>query len=163
MLTDFKQLPSSARIWIYQANQALNSEQIAAMQTDWETFLQTWQAHKQDLKAAVKCFYNRFWVVGVDENLNAASGCSIDKQVNFVKFLEQKYQISLLDRSQIAFLHQEQIFTIPFQELERAIQAGIITPETYVFNNSLTQKQELEKNWIQTVENSWLKRYFATA
>lgn len=160
MIIDFEQLPSSARIWIYQASQALNQEQISAIQKEWEQFLQTWKAHERDLQAAVKCFYNRFWVVGIDENFNAASGCSIDKQVNFVKFLEQKYQISLLDRSQIAFLHQEQIFTIPFYELEKAIQAGKITPEIHIFNNSITKKQDLEKNWLTSVKNSWLKRYF---
>lgn len=160
MLIDFEQLPLDARIWIYQANQALNQKQISAMQKDWEQFLQTWKAHEQDLQAATKCFYNRFWVVGVDENFNTASGCSIDKQVNFVKFLEQKYQISLLDRSQIAFLHQEQIFTIPFQELEKAVKTGKITPEMQIFNNSITKKQDLEKNWLTNVENSWLKRYF---
>lgn len=162
MLVDFEQLPLSARIWVYQANRTLNQEQTSAIKQEWEQFLKTWKAHEQDLRAAVKCFYNRFWVVGVDESFHPPSGCSIDKQVHFVKFLEQKYQISLLDRSQIAFLHQEQIFTIPFQELEKAIQVGKITAEMQIFNNSITQKQDLEKNWLTSVENSWLKRYFVT-
>ncbi|MCS6796364.1 MAG: hypothetical protein NZ516_10430 [Raineya sp.] len=160
MVVHFDNLPSTARIWIYQANQSLNNHQVESMQKDWEQFLHTWQAHQKDLKAAINCFYNRFWVVGVDETFNTASGCSIDKQVNFVKGLEAKYQISLLDRSQIAFKQNENIFTIPFQEIEQAIQTGKITHETQIFNNSITQKQDLEKNWLQKVENSWLKRYF---
>jgi hypothetical protein len=160
MYIEFNQLPETARVWVYQADRPVTEGEQATILSDAQRFLTSWTAHSQDLRASCCFFYSRFLVLSVDESLNQASGCSIDKSVHFVQHLEQQYGIRFLDRSQQAFLIEETVRLVPLKDLKQAVSTEEITPETLAFNNAVATVAELNNRWLLPAAQTWLARYF---
>jgi hypothetical protein len=160
MYADFKEMPSDARIWIYQANRTLHQEEQAQILEAIQVFLESWTAHQQALKASATILHNRFVVIAVDENLHQASGCSIDKQVHCIQSLEKQFAIKLLDRSEIALMVEGEIITVPLSKIPEYVQNQIIKKDTILFNNAITELQALQTQWLQKAADTWMKRYF---
>lgn len=160
MYTSFENMPLNSRVWIYQANRELIPVEQEKVINELQNFLENWTAHQQTLKASAKIEYNRFIIIGVDESVNLASGCSIDKQVHVIQNLENQLQVQLLDRSLIAFKTDDEIFTVRLPKITESVKNGRITPQTYTFNNSITTLEALKNDWLQIASDTWLKRYF---
>ena len=79
---------SHSRVWIYQSDRKLTADEVVQIQMNLDNFTRSWTAHNNQLKAKAEIRYNRFLVLIVDESQAGASGCSIDKSVNFMKQLE---------------------------------------------------------------------------
>ncbi len=103
MLADFKKLPDTSRVWIYQANRSFSDKELQELQVELESFIEGWTAHSSDLKAGYEIRYNRFIILALDQSLTSASGCSIDASVHFIQGLEQKYNVSLLDKMNVSY------------------------------------------------------------
>ncbi len=78
MLVDFKSLPESSRVWIYQANRSFTDDELDQIRKEINVFIADWTAHGADLKASYEIRYKRFLILALDQSLNSASGCSID-------------------------------------------------------------------------------------
>jgi hypothetical protein len=149
------QFSKNSRVWIYQSNKELTAEQTYQIQQQLNTFAQTWTAHNNELKAAALVQYKRFLTLVVDEEQAGASGCSIDKSVRFMKELENKYQINLFDRFNLAYRDGEKIVSVSRNEFEELIKTGQITENTTVFNNLVQTLDELETKWEVPLKDSW--------
>ena len=160
MLVPFENLASASKIWIYQSNKALNQQELEFIEAETASFLTQWTAHGDSLQAGFEIFYNQFIIIAVNENVNEASGCSIDKSVNHIKALEKALNISLLERSKVAIMNDHQITLVDFSEIKKMISEGIIGDSTSVFNNSIVSKDELSSQWIKPAKDSWIGRYF---
>jgi len=55
------------------------------------------------LEAGFELPYNRFIVLGLNQEKTQASGCSIDASVRFIQELEQKLDLILLDKMNVTF------------------------------------------------------------
>ncbi|MEN7546881.1 hypothetical protein AAG747_03100 [Rapidithrix thailandica] len=164
MLANIEDLSGQSRVWIYQSSRQLNEEEVQTVQSTIESFIQAWDAHGAPLKGAVQVQYQQFIVLAVDEAYNAASGCSIDKSVAVIRDLEQRLQISLLDRSQVAFLNeQEEVFVLHFSKLKEAVTQGVINEESLLLNNSDQSLETFRQGWKVKAGESWLSRYFKKA
>ena len=64
----------------------------------------------------------------------------------------------LFDRNNLAFVIEDKIELIPLSQFNYAMENGFIRPETLYFNNVVLNKEDLEKNWIIPVKDSWLAR-----
>ena len=62
------------------------------------------------------------------------------------------------DRTNLAFVMDNKVQTIPLNQLDDAIQNGTIKPETSYFNNVVLTKEELESKWILPLKNRWLNK-----
>lgn len=160
MLVSFTDLDPDSKIWIYQSSKKLSQEDQKFIKKQTEAFLIEWTAHGQSLQAAMQILYDQFLVIGVNEAMNEASGCSIDKSVNHIRELEQSLKLNMLDRSKVAIRDNDEIRLIEFSEIKKFIAEGSISKETEVFNNAIVSKGELESSWMQPAANSWIKRYF---
>ena len=103
MLTDFSSLPDDARIWIYQANRPFQEEELEQLKPALDNFLKQWTAHGQDLNAAYDLPYNRFIVIGLDQSVAGATGCSIDSSVHFIQSVEKMFDIDLMDKMNVTY------------------------------------------------------------
>ena len=159
MLVSFNELAPSARIWIYQSDRKFTAEEIAALKNHLSNFIQQWTAHGNNLHGSYSVEYDQFIILGVDENFNQASGCSIDASVNFIKSLEKELNLNLNDRSKVAFLIDKDIHLEDFRNTRELVKNNRITPHTKTFNNHITSKKELKESWVSAVEDSWLKKY----
>lgn len=164
MYIPFDEMPATARVWIYQANQKLSEDQQAYAFQLGQQFTNRWAAHGQELRSSVQLFHHYFLVVAVDEQYNAASGCSIDSSVAFVRELEQKFTtdrstLSFFDRTQIAFWLDDEVRLIPMAQAKAQIKEGVIQPEMLTFDNTVLTKGAFDKRWKLPVKDSWLSRY----
>src|ERR1700743_2848690 len=107
------QFSENSRVWIYQSDRELTNAQVLQLQVQLNNFTTGWTAHNNALKAKAEIRYNRFIILVVDESQAGASGCSIDKSVNFMKQVEQAYGINLFDRFNLAYRSDAGILSVP--------------------------------------------------
>ena len=162
MYVAFSYLPPQARVWVYQASRLLSEGEIVPLLSRLAAFAESWTSHGQQLAASAEFLHRQFLVIGLDEAVAGASGCSIDASVRFVQELEQVLEVSLLEKSRMAFLVQGQVRLLSRPELRTAIAAGQLTADTLYFNNTLATKRELDAQWPAPAGQTWLASYFAT-
>jgi hypothetical protein len=146
---------SHSRVWIYQSDRKLTPAETLQIQVQLDNFTTGWTAHNNQLKAKAEIRYNRFLVLFVDESQAGASGCSIDKSVNFMKQLEQQFGINLFDRFNLAYRQGEEVISVPRQQFEELLKQGTINTETIVFNNLAQNVAELQTKWEVPFKDSW--------
>ncbi|MGV6831092.1 MAG: ABC transporter ATPase, partial [bacterium] len=149
-----------ARLWIYQANRSFTEEELKEIESDLNEFLIQWTAHGADLKAAFDLKYKRFIVIGLDQQFNAASGCSIDASVHFIQGLEKKYEVDLMDKMNVSYKQGEFIAYKPLIDFKKMVKDGAVSKNTIVFNNLVATKEEFDQNWEVKASESWHSRFF---
>ncbi len=160
MVISFDELPGSARLWIYQASTLLSTEQQEQISNELNTFLSGWAAHGQALTAAFEILHDRFLIIAVDEVGQKATGCSIDASVHVLQNIGESMGVDFFDRTQIAFLDENEVFLAPISEVKQKIGSGRIHKETLTFNNLVANKDDFDEKWSVKAEDSWLSRYF---
>lgn len=160
MYIPFDQIADHARVWVYQADRPLAEAEVAHITNLLQPALATWEAHGHPLAAAGQVLHNRFVIIAVDESQGLPSGCSIDKSVGWLRQLSSALGVDFLDRS-VAFLEANgTVKTLALPQVKSAVETGVLTPETLVFNNLVATKVDFETNWQIPAAQSWLKRYF---
>ncbi len=160
MYIPFEQMPDHARVWVYQSVKPFDAPTQAALTEALEQFTRGWDSHGIPLRASFRLLHGHFIVLAVDETAKDASGCSIDKSVHFVQGLEQRFGLNLFDRSQQAFLVEDQVKFVEVKNLKAQVQAGAITPETPTFNTLVATVGQLQSEWLVPAAKGWLARYF---
>ncbi len=160
MLVPFDNLPEDSRIWIYPSNRKLSEEEVIDLETKLTQFLTQWTAHGSSLEAGFEIKYNRFVVIGLNQENASASGCSIDASVNFIQQLEKEYGIDLLDKMNVTFYTGQFLTHKPLAEFKAMAKAKSISKNTVVFNNLINTKAEYLENWEVPAEESWHSRFF---
>ena len=160
MYVAFDYLPPQARVWVYQASRPLTEAELVPLLPRLAAFAEEWTSHGRQLAAAAQFLHRQFLVIGLDEAVAGASGCSIDASVRFVQELEQQLGVALLEKSRMAFLTEGRLRLLTRPELRAAIAAGEVTADTPYFNNTLTTKGELVEHWPAPAGQTWLAGYF---
>ncbi|MBM3915027.1 MAG: hypothetical protein FJ348_03190 [Sphingomonadales bacterium] len=149
---------ATSRVWIYQAPRLFSLAEAFAIEDRIDQFTAQWQSHGQPVKGKGFLFFGQFIVLLADQTATMVSGCSTDSSVALIKKLEQEFSTSLLDRTQLAFVVGDKIERLPLAQIDYALEKGFITATTLYFNNTVATKEELEKNWIVPVSQSWLSK-----
>jgi hypothetical protein len=161
MKNSISNMPSEARVWVYQSNTVLTDAEVNAIKNEGAHFISDWAAHGASLKASFDILFNRFIVIAVDEQQAMASGCSIDKSVKFVKDLEQKFNLNLFDRMQVAYKEGNDIKVCSFSDFEKLAAQETVNESTIVFNNMVTSKKAFDSEWEVPLKQSWQNRVLA--
>lgn len=159
MLVDFKTLPNTARVWIYQANRTFSKEELEPLKKALDVFVQEWTAHGQELKAGYELPYNRFIVLALDQSLHSASGCSIDASVHFIQSIEKQYDVTLLDKMNVSYKQGEYIAYKSLIDFKKMAKARAVSGKTIVFNNLVTNLEEYKEHWEVPASESWHARF----
>lgn len=154
MYVPFDELADDARIWIYQANRSLSDSEEQEIIIAIKNFLKQWTSHGNDLKAGFELKYKRFIVIGLDAQTQA-SGCSIDASVHFIQELEQRYQISLLDRMNVSFKQGAYVAYKSLKDFKAMAKSKSVSKNTIVFNNLVANKAEYLDHWEVPAAESW--------
>ncbi len=147
------------RIWIYTLSKELSNEQLVDFKNRCQNFVSGWTAHDVSLDASFELYQSRLLIFKVNEDKYNASGCSIDKQVRFVKELEQAFSIELLNRLLVAYENNNQVEVVKSAQIKELLSANIISANTLVFDNTITQSSELNTKWKQPLKSTWLAKY----
>lgn len=149
------------RIWIYQADRILSVEEGEQISVELAAFAEQWKVHGKPLSASGELRDHLFIILKVDEDIAAASGCSVDSSVRFLKGIEEKYGVQLFDRMQFAYKSTSGVAVVNRSGFERLLAAGEIDDNTLVFDNTITYEHQLDNAWVVPFKESWHKRLFA--
>jgi len=161
MLTDFKNLPDKSRVWVYQSNRKLSDEEVTIINHKTKEFLTQWTAHGANLEAGFEVKYNRFIVLGLNQENASASGCSIDASVHFIQQLEKEFEVDLLDKMNVTFYSGDFIAHKTLIDFRKMAKAKSVSPNTVVFNNLVNTKEEYLESWEVPAKESWHNRFLA--
>ncbi|WP_378175252.1 ABC transporter ATPase [Aquimarina sp. SS2-1] len=159
MLVDFNDLPDTSRIWIYQANRSFTSEELEEIKEKLDLFITQWTAHGADLKAGYDIKYKRFITIALDQEMNQATGCSIDASVRFIQKLESDYNVDLMDKMNVSYKQGEFVAYKSLSDFRKMAKNRSVSPNTIVFNNLVTNIAEYKTDWEVPAKESWHNRF----
>tara|TARA_R110002073_G_scaffold40547_1_gene114866 strand:- start:71256 stop:71741 length:486 start_codon:yes stop_codon:yes gene_type:complete len=159
MFVDFKLLPDTSRVWVYQADRKFTDIELDEITSQLKSFVANWQRHGENLKASFEIKYKQFIVLGVDENFNDVSGCSIDASVHIIQQLQKQFEVDLLNKMNITFKDGNTINTVSLKQFKEYVQLNKIKPTTVVFNNMITSKADLNTVWEVEASKSWHAKF----
>jgi len=159
MLVEFKELPNTSRVWVYQADREFTDKEVDEITKQLTSFVSNWKRHGDDLKASFLLKYKQFIILAVDENFNDVSGCSIDASVHIIQELQQQFNIDLLNKMNVAFKDGANINTVSLKQFKEFAKIDKINNNTLVFNNMITSKADFESVWEVEASNSWHARF----
>jgi len=158
-MTDYNTLAPNSRVWIFQADREFSADETTSISNELLQFVDNWLSHGSLLKAHYKILHNRFIIFFADEDGDNMCGRAVDASVRFIKELEKRYSVSLLDRSRVAYIKNDNVYACTLDELGQRIEAGEITPDTEVFNNLVSTKEEFDSHWTVPLAKSWHRSY----
>ena len=159
MLVDFNTLPEESRVWIYQANRSFTDEEITEIESKLNVFIENWTAHGSDLQSGYLIKYKRFIIIAINQNLNKATGCSIDASVYFIQQLEKEYNVDLMDKMNVSYKQGDFIAYKTLLDFKKMAKDKAVSKNTIVFNNLVTNIAELNENWEVPASESWHSRF----
>jgi len=156
MLVDFKLLSDSSKLWVFQSDKIITPSNQKFLIDEICPFLNDWSSHGAEIKASFEIRYNLFLIVSVDEEINSASGCSIDKLTNFIIHLSEEIGVDFFNRLNIAYKSKsDKINLQSLSNFKILISEGKINEESIVFNNLIKTKKDYIEQWEVQLKNSW--------
>jgi hypothetical protein len=159
MLAEFKTLPETSRIWIFQCNRSFNEEELKEIRKELDGFIDEWTAHGSELKAGYEIKYSRFIILALDQSQTSASGCSIDASVHFIQRLEKKHNVQLLDKMNVSYKQGEYVAYKSLTDFKKMAKQNAVSKNTIVFNNLVADKGEYLRHWEVPASESWHSRF----
>lgn len=160
MYIPFENLPLESKIWVYQSNRKFSDEEFSEIEIATKQFIENWEAHNISLESSYLLKYNRFIIFAVNQEVQVATGCSIDKSVQFIQDLEKKYEVDLLDKMNVTFKNGEFVAHKTLIEFKKMAKDKAVTGSTIVFNNLVNNIEEFNSSWEIAAEESWHSRFF---
>lgn len=149
-------LPDHARIWIFQADRFFTDKEAADIQLAGDQFAAQWQAHGKELSAQFVLSDRLFAIMAIDEQVEGASGCSIDKFMRFILDSEMKFGLSLTNRMCFAFISNDEIKICRRKDIETCKAEAGLDAESLVFDNLIPNLGELRRNRLKPASQTWL-------
>ena len=147
------------RVWVYLSNKPFDEQIENNLKTDVQNFLSGWNAHGKALTASSEILHHHFIIIKADEEQYSASGCSIDKQFQFIKETEKKYNLNLLDRLIVAYKNENGVFVTHSSKIPQLLKDGVINENTIVFNTTLSSESEYKTAFEIPLKESWLNKF----
>ena len=161
MLVSFESLPKNSRIWIFPSSEEIDFRKKIKIRERLVKFISDWTSHNKNIQAGFELPYNRFIVIALNQNLQNASGCSIDALMNLIQIFEKEFNLILLDRMNVLFRDKtKKIEYLTLKDFIKMVKSKSINSKTIVFNNLVVNKEEYMKSWEVPALNSWHSRYF---
>jgi len=147
------------RVWVYLSEKPFDETTITSLKTDLQQFIAGWNAHGTALSASSEILHKYFIIIKADEEKFAASGCSIDKQFQFIKEAERKYGLSLLNRLVIAYKDGNEVKVIHSSKVPELLSSGQLNENTIIYNVAVANENELVNEFEVPLSKSWLSKF----
>jgi hypothetical protein len=136
----FPELPDSSRIWLHLANRKLVASEEQFLKEELTVFLDSWSAHGKRLQCNATLLFSQYLIFSVDENIESASGCSIDSSVHFAKRMGSELGIDFFTRLEVLVIEGNETRLLSYFDAV-AQKAPFINPQ-------ITQLSELRSMLI---------------
>lgn len=155
-LIEFNQLPNEAKIWVFVSSRKFYTKEIEAINLFIDTFLNLWTSNGKIIESAYLIKHNRFIIVGANTNKLNLSFDAHEQLTLAIQKLEQKFEVSLLDKINVCFKQGEFVQFKTVEEFKKLSKNKGVSKKTIVFNPFINFKEELDYNWEIPLENSWI-------
>jgi hypothetical protein len=155
----YEQLAPTSKTWVFLAEREFTQPEVKILTDSLTAFTDNWLSHGSLVKGHYKVLHNRFIVFFADEDGEAMCGRAVDASVRFIKDIEMKFGLALLNRNLVAYQKDGKVFSCTLNELSHLSEEGIINPDTIMFNNLVATKADFEKNWMIPLSSSWQQNY----
>lgn len=147
------------RVIVYPASKPFSARESKIIAEQLYDFLSTWAAHGKPLSSSFKIEKNQFVVVCVDEEKEAASGCSIDSLGGVMRKLDDEFQFGFFDRMKACFVENDEIKTLRLQDFRSGLKNNEISKDIQVFDFSKNSYLAFVDEFLLPLEESWAKIY----
>jgi hypothetical protein len=158
MYIPFSSLPAHARIWIYQSDKKILSDQKDIIIEALTSFTEQWTVHGAPMDASFEIRQDYFVILAAND---PASGCSIDSSVRAVQSAGARVGIDFFNRNLVAFKIANTISLVALKDLRQKLEHGEWSGDTLVFNNLVQNVKEFQQSWLVPAKETWLARYLA--
>jgi hypothetical protein len=127
--------------------------------------MERWQAHGAPVSGVYGTVHDRFLVIAETPDGATPTGCSIDSMKGEIGSLEKLLGTRLQDGGRIYFRDPDgSVATATRPEFKALVQAGRITPDTEVFDLTLTRLGDLRPGtFSKAVKDSWHMKLYENA
>ena len=147
------------RVIIYPASRTFTPKESKVITEKLFDFLATWAAHGKPLSSSFKIEKNQFIVICVDEDKEAASGCSVDALGGVMKEIEQEFQLGLFDRMKATFVENGEVRTLKLQDFRNGLKNGDISKNIEVYDFSKNTYVAFLSDFLLPLRRSWAGIY----
>lgn len=147
------------RVIIYPASRSFTSKESKVITEKLYDFLATWAAHGKPLSSSFKIEKNQFIIVCVDEEIEAASGCSIDALGQIMREIDAEFQLGLFDRMKASFVENDEVKTLKLQDFKKGLREGEISSDIEVFDFSKNTYVAFLSDFLLPLKRSWAGIY----
>lgn len=153
------QIPANAKIWMYQADRVLTTEEVEQIESMAQNFVSGWQSHGASVEAVGYVLHNIYIVLASDEDGESPSGCSIDSSVNFIKAIGTEFKINFFERFNFAYLENGEAKLVDKDTFGQLYRDGVINDDTIVINNLVTNTTDYNSKLEVPLKESWHKNF----
>ena len=153
----FEALPADARVWVFASDRPLRGQEAEQLLNEVDRFLAEWKAHGHPLRCAREWRDDRFLAIGVDPTAEQASGCSIDGLFRGLQTLERVLNTRLVAGGRVFYRDASgdaQLVARP--EIPSLASKGTLTPQTPVFDLSLTAAADYRSKFERPAGQTWV-------
>jgi len=145
----FERFSPLSKVWIYQFESPLNKTMSDLFLRDLTDFTTSWTSHSNKLQADAVIIHNHFVVFAVNDLVQGASGCSIDKSVLFLKNWGMHHHVNFFDRMTIPICVDDNLVFMHLQEIKKRLTVDYSFKQAFYFDNSLSILSQLRTQWIK--------------
>ena len=154
----FENLPDASRIWVFGSDKPLTEEGTTALLKGVDAYLADWKAHGAPLTVASQFRDKRFLVVGVDQSMAGATGCSIDGLFRVLQGLEKQIGTSMVGGGRVFYRAEAgTVQSASRDEIPGLMSSGAITKDTVVFDQSITDLGTFRAAFERRAKESWVR------
>lgn len=153
-----QQMNPRSRVWFYGLQEPLTAFQHEELVRLMDAFVGEWKAHGAELQAGYQILNQQCLVIAVDESMQAATGCSIDKSVHLLQEFGAKHEVDFFNRLLIYVAQEGNIQAFTPTALKTEISKGHITGETQVLH-ALASTLEESGSGLIPLKESWAAKY----
>ncbi|MCD6543995.1 MAG: ABC transporter ATPase [Flavobacteriaceae bacterium] len=155
MIVDYKILSEFSKVFIYPSSRKFYKDEAPEISDKIEYFLNDFEG----VDSFFEIKYQRFIVILISEKTPLTIEQN-DQLVGFIIGLEQKYNISLLDKVNVCFKQGEYVQLKEITDFKKLIKNRGVSKNTIVFNHFINIKQEYENEWEMPASDSWVSYMF---
>ena len=138
----FQNLHPQSKIWLYISPVSIDSVTKKNISSLFKDFVDDWKSHGKPVNGQLKFIKDNLLVVGADYFPDGMCGRAVDAQVRFINQINERFNLDLLNRTNIAFVKQDSIVVHNYNNLDDLIKKGTVNKSTVYCNTFSTKNSD---------------------
>lgn len=160
MLDLFDHLPDAADCWLYATDRTLTDDEVAFLESLFDSFQREWSSHGRQVAGACKVFDGRIVVVAAHIANGDISGCGIDKSLHLLQEAAISRSFNWVSALNTVFRGSDGTLQVASRVQFKALATkGVVNESTEVVDLSIRSLGALRENGLlRPASTSWHAR-----